>query len=789
MEDFQILLGAILDAKAKGDIDKQLKAIDDLAVTVSKVNLDQSVINDLKKKLSSNGIDINLVFGNTNQIQKQSQTVGTQIGNTISQSVNKAMRSLSDLKIGTGNIEAVFDKDGLVDVEASLNKIKEIYSEFGQVTIKNKLFDSDGELQSFKVNIEQVNGELKETRSFMMALNGNSFSFPDDIIKGSESIVQHLDKSKNAINQTGDAINNLAQKTQAINIKDKFGDFGNTTTNINVLVSKFERLGTVSEDTQKRIDSLKTDLQTMNSVTIVNGSDSEIIAHNDRIIRSYQELNNEYKQITNNAKLYATAQQRLSLANTIEAWNQKNTKATKEVRQANDEYVKSLRDLSVAMTQVEMSDIRRQFKESENSMRTLNKLGKSLKDQLSQAKDSFVQWFSVSSAVMTVVYQLQKIPSEVKKIDDSVTDLIMATGLAKSEAKELMNTFADIGDEHKASMVDVSTSVTEWLKQGKDLNESLKLAQDSIVLSKIGELSSEDSTKTITAAMKSYDLAADKVMDFVDQISAIDMASATDVGGLSEAFNEVAANARSAGVETEKLLAYAAAIGETTQEGMSSVGNSLNAMLSRMSNIKLSRLTDPETGEDLNNVETSLRNVGIELRSEIGTFRDFDEVLAEIAGKWDTYNDVTQRSIASSIAGTHHLNDFFVLMSQWDNVEKYIEEATNASGSSMKKFEAYQESITGKLERFENAFQSLSKTVLDSDFLGGLVDTGTGFINLLDTITDKIGVLSTAGIGIGANLGGKNAGKHIFKLNEQYLLYLEMPFTIKRSKCKFATCA
>lgn len=363
--------------------------------------------------------------------------------------------------------------------------------------------------------------------------------------------------------------------------------------------------------------------------------------------------------------------------------------------------------------------------------------------------------FSVSSAVTTIVSQLQQIPSEVKKIDDSVTDLIMTTGMAKSEAKELMNTFADIGDKYNTSMVDVSTSVAEYLKQGKALNESLKLAQDSIVLSKIGGLSSEDSTQTIIAAMDSYDLAADEVMSFIDEISSIDIASATDVGGLSEVFNEVADNAKNAGIETKQLLAYAAAIGETKLEGMSGVGDSLNAMLSRIDNIKLSRLTDPETNEDLSNVEASLRNVGIELRSEVGTFRDFDVVLAEIAGKWDTYNDTTQRSIASSIAGTNHLNDFFVLMSQWENVEKYMEEASNASGSSMERFETYQESISGKLERLENAFQSLSKTVLDSDFLGSLVDTGTGLIKTLDTITDKIGVLALGMGGLGSHFIGK----------------------------------
>ena len=144
------------------------------------------------------------------------------------------------------------------------------------------------------------------------------------------------------------------------------------------------------------------------------------------------------------------------------------------------------------------------------------------------------------------------------------------------------------------------------LKQGKSIKEANSLTQDSIVLSKIGDLSSQDATKTITAAMKSYDLQTDEVLDFVDQISAVDMASATDVGGLATAFNEVAANAKQAGISTQELLGYAAVIGETTQEGMASVGTSLNSIFARMGNIKLSRLKDYETGEDLSNVETVL---------------------------------------------------------------------------------------------------------------------------------------------------------------------------------------
>ena len=106
-----------------------------------------------------------------------------------------------------------------------------------------------------------------------------------------------------------------------------------------------------------------------------------------------------------------------------------------------------------------------------------------------------------------------------------------------------------------------------------------------------------------------------------------------------------------------------------------------------MGNIKLSRLKDYETGEDLSNVETVLRGVGISLRDTQDEFKDFDLVLSETAEGWKTFSGVQKRAVAQAFAGTHHMNEFMVLMEQWGNVEKYIDIANNASGESMEKYE------------------------------------------------------------------------------------------------------
>ena len=388
----------------------------------------------------------------------------------------------------------------------------------------------------------------------------------------------------------------------------------------------------------------------------------------------------------------------------------------------------------------------------------------SIMSNTDEAKRAFKQIGQFAMTYGLIQNTVMQIPSQmisaVKDYDSAMTNMQMATGISNNQAQELMNTYSDMGKQLKVTGVDVATSATEWMKQGKTIEESNKLAQDSIVLSKIGDLSSDDATRTITAAMKSYDLNESQVMDFVDQISAIDMASGTDVGGLANAFNEVAANANQAGISTKQLLSYAAVIGETTQEGMSSVGTSLNAIFSRMGNIKLSRLKDYQNGgEDLSNVETVLKGVGISLRDTDGEFKNFGDVLDDTAARWSDFGTVQQRAVAQAFAGTNHMNDFMVLMQQYSKAQEYMQTASDASGTSMEKYGAYTDSFEGKLEGLKSTFESLSNTVVNSDFLKGTIDTGTQALEIFDKVTNSLGVINTAAIGLGIFQGKNNSGE------------------------------
>lgn len=53
--------------------------------------------------------------------------------------------------------------------------------------------------------------------------------------------------------------------------------------------------------------------------------------------------------------------------------------------------------------------------------------------------------------------------------------------------------------------------------------------------------------------------------------------------------------------------------------------------------------------------------------------------------------------IGESNRSTHHMNEIMVLMQNYSDVQKYMSEAADSAGTSMQKYEAYTDSLAGKL--------------------------------------------------------------------------------------------
>ena len=768
--DGQIVLGLDIPktvSQINADIKKlqnqleQVKATGalDTSATVKQIN---AQITSLQSQLKNIELKANI---NTGNITNQSQQVGQQIGNNIAKGVasgvNKAkseLKSFSDLtnfsELNKKIEHLQINPSALKNYSAILDEVKEKYAEFGQVKITNEQFNN-GILEKFKVNIEQVNGDLKETKSFMMALNDDKDAFVfDGIIKGSESVVQHLDKTKNAVNQTADAINALKDKAQADKIQLAMGVNGDTTSKIEVLRNNFTKLGLSADEVKTKMSGVDTEVKTLQSLMNSGADNSAIVTQFEKLQTVLTQTQNNLKQTRSDYSLLATEQQRLSLANTIEAWNQKNTRATKEVRAENDRYVASLRDLNNQMTKIDFNKINNGFKQNENSMRTLNRLGASLKDQMKQAAESFTQWISVSSAIMGVVYNTKQAVSELKDLDDILTEISKTSDLTTEQLKNLGDTAFDTASKYGKKASDYLTGVQEMYRAGFDNAE--QMAELSVLAQSAGDMDATLSNNYLMATNAAYKYkgSIEDLNNVLDSQNYITNNAAISMKDIADATTETASVAAEFGVQIDELSALIATATANTRESGSEVGTALKAILINLQDTTSKPVTD--TFDALGISMTKVVDGAEKLKTPI-------ELLYELA---DAYNslpegDVMRANILNDIGQKRHANVLASILSDMSGYQKMLDlyNSTSANGSAFKEAEKSSNNLTGSLNRLSNTWTDTVENIVNSDTLKGAVNLLNGLLTGVNKLTDALGSLGTIGLGAGLLASFKNAGR------------------------------
>lgn len=366
-------------------------------------------------------------------------------------------------------------------------------------------------------------------------------------------------------------------------------------------------------------------------------------------------------------------------------------------------------------------------------------------------KDAF-STFTAANLLTDAIYKVgdaaRDAVSTVKELDDATVALQLATGANYNTVHGMMNDYNALAKELGSLTTQVSEGADAWLRQGKSIDEVNNLVKSSMVLSKVGDMSSEDATKYLTASLNGYKLQADAAESVVSKISSVDLVSATDSAGLAEAMSRVAVTADQAGISMDRLLGYVATIGEVTQQSMSTVGTAMKSILARMTNIKSGKLElvdEDGTTEKLSDVETTLANVGINLRKTMTEYNSASDVLDALASKWDTLNQAQQNAISVAFGSTRMQNQFRVLMENYDRVQKYTDVAANSEGSGEQKFDLYLEGLEAKTNSLKASLESLSSSVISRDLYAGFLDGSKAVVDF----TEKTGLLKGALAGLG----------------------------------------
>lgn len=182
----------------------------------------------------------------------------------------------------------------------------------------------------------------------------------------------------------------------------------------------------------------------------------------------------------------------------------------------------------------------------------------------------------------------------------------------------------------------------------------------------------------------------------------------------------------------DQAAAYVATIADVTQASGTQVGTSMKTIISRYGNVKAGaynkmNLASAEEGDAVNDVEKVLNKIGISIRESSLTFKDFDEVLAEVAEKWDALDNVSKKAIATALAGIRQQESVVTLLSNWDKYEELLEVSRNSKGTAETKYTAYEESYQAAQKRLTAAIEN----VASNSGLAGLLTEGINFLAII----------------------------------------------------------
>ena len=359
-----------------------------------------------------------------------------------------------------------------------------------------------------------------------------------------------------------------------------------------------------------------------------------------------------------------------------------------------------------------------------------------MKKRVSETVEEFLTIGVVDELFNSITQSITQAIDTIKELNAAMTDVQMVTGGTNEETQALATQYSNLAEELGATTTEIANGASEWLRQGKSIEETSQLLKASMTLSKVGAIESSQATELLTSTLNGYKMEASDAMNVVDALSRVDLVAATSVEELAEALQHTANMARVNGVGFNDLVGMIGAVSEATRRSASVVGNSFKTIFSRLTNIAAGKDVDDE-GEPINDVEQSLENVGIKLRDTNNEWRNMYDVISEIATKWSSFSSLEQSQISTAVAGTRQRETWLSLMENWERARTLSTEAENSMGSASEKMAIYTDSIEGKLKSLEAAYEDLVYTESAQDLFKFTIDSGRTLIEVINTLSNN----------------------------------------------------
>lgn len=393
--------------------------------------------------------------------------------------------------------------------------------------------------------------------------------------------------------------------------------------------------------------------------------------------------------------------------------------------------------------------------------------------EFANLKSQVLSFFTITGAIQLFRRAVQSAFETVKELDEAMTEIAVVSDFSVGDMWKQLPKFTEQANQLGKSIRDVYGATTLYVQQGLDLDNSLKLANETLKMAAVAGMDAKDATDAMTSALRGFNMelnetSAQKVNDVYSELAAI---SAADTQEISTAMSKVASLAHNVNMEFETTASFLTQGIEATREAPETIGTALKTIIARFAEVKslytkgqLSGTDEEGETVDVNKVQTALRSAGISMNAFLKGEEGLDQVLLRLSSRWNDLDVLTQRYIATMASGSRQQSRFIAMMDNYAKTTEFVNSAYNSAGSGQRQFEKTLESLEAKLTKLKNAWDEFAMGLTNNVIIKGAVDSLTFLLTAINKLIDGLsgghGLIKSV-MTLGAVWGGLKLGGNL----------------------------
>jgi len=289
-----------------------------------------------------------------------------------------------------------------------------------------------------------------------------------------------------------------------------------------------------------------------------------------------------------------------------------------------------------------------------------------------------------------------------------------------------------------------------------DADAAEQLAEVATIYKNVGDgIDISTANESLISTLQGFQMEASQAMEIVDSFNEVANRMPIDSAGIGEALQRSAASFNAANTDLNSSIALITATNAVIQDP-TSVGTMWKTVSARIRGAKAELEEAGLETDGMVESTSKLRDLvkgmtGFDIMEDEDTFKSIYDIMVGIGEEWENLSDIDQAALLEALAGKRAGNALAAALQNVDMLKEAYQIAEGSSGSAMKEQEKWEQGLEARTNKLKASLETLSTTVLDSDFLGGAIDAGRTFIDVLTEIIDTFGLfptLLTAGGGI-----------------------------------------